>query len=258
MPLKRKNNSTTINVSKIKKVKEDDHLITVNSIAMSSITPLNSSLQRLGFEFFDKYCLDLSKNMLGKLLVRRFDDDTIVRTRIVEVEAYLGGTDSASHSFNNKCTDRNKAMFMDAGTAYVYNIYGIYCCFNISSKEPGGGVLVRALEPIDQLDILKKNRKIFEKKTFNLKKDLTSGPSRLCQALVINKELFNTKNLCADDNLWLEKDEENKKFEIVAAKRINIDYAGEDACNKLYRFYVKNSKFVSVVDKNAIDVADTV
>ena len=124
-----------------KKVKTNDEKSSkLVESSVSQVSLVNDN-KRLGFEFYDKSCLDLSQSLLGKILVRRFDDDTKVRTRIVEVEAYLGGNDSASHSFNDKRTDRTEAMFMPASTAYVYNIYGIYCCLNISAKEPGAAVL---------------------------------------------------------------------------------------------------------------------
>lgn len=222
--------------------------------AMNTCIKSLSDNNRLSFEFFNKDCISLSKSLLGKILVRRFNEE-IIRTKIVEVEAYLGADDSASHSYKNKITERNKAMFMPAGTAYVYNIYGIYCCFNISSKEPGGGVLIRAVEPLDNFDLIKKNRKILGKKLSNLKL-LTTGPSRLCQALNITKELFNQKDLCVNNtNLWLENESKNDNLiDIVASKRINIDYAGEEACNKLYRFYIKDNKYVSVIDKNPVAI----
>ena len=210
--------------------------------------------KRLSFEFYNKPCLELSKNLLGKILVRRFDDNIYVRTRIVEVEAYLGDKDQASHSFDNNCTDRTKAMFMPPGTVYVYNIYGIYCCLNISAKEDGAAVLIRAVEVINEIELLGKNRDLSAKKSINIKKDLTNGPSKLCQALNITKILFDQKSFCTDEYLWLEKDESEEKVGIVASKRINIDSAGEEACSKLYRFYIKDNQFVSKIDKNAVEL----
>ena len=75
-----------------------------------------------------------SRGLLGKVLCREADGGEVLRGRIVETEMYPGQTDKASHSYNEKKTARNGAMFMVPGTAYVYNIYGMYCCFNISSK----------------------------------------------------------------------------------------------------------------------------
>lgn len=89
---------------------------------------------RLGPEFFNQPCEEMAKSLLGKILVRRLDDDVVVRGRIVETESYPGDQDVASHSFNGKMTSRNEPMFMRPGTAYVYLTYGMYHCFNISSK----------------------------------------------------------------------------------------------------------------------------
>ena len=90
-------------------------------------------MKRLSRKFFDRDCERLAKGLLGKVLCRELDGE-ILKGRIVETEMYPGQTDKASHSFNQKRTGRNGAMFMAPGTAYVYNIYGMYCCFNISSK----------------------------------------------------------------------------------------------------------------------------
>ncbi|CAF0845495.1 unnamed protein product [Brachionus calyciflorus] len=224
------------------------------------------SINRLKDDFFNQECLTLCKNLLGKYLIRRIDDDnktTHIITKIVEVEAYTGSNDQASHSFNNKQTDRNKAMFMKAGSAYVYNIYGCYCCFNISSKEPGGGVLIRALEPIQGIDLMYQNR-IDTIKGKNKKlntKDLTNGPSKLCMAVKITKDLFNQVDLATSDFLWLQDkldidNEVSQVCKIIASKRIGIDYAGEEAINKLWRFYIKDNKFVSVKSKEPVEIDD--
>lgn len=90
--------------------------------------------KRLDAQFYDTPCEEMAKNLLGKVLVRQLDENTIVRGRIVETESYLGHEDAASHSFKGKVTSRNEPMFMKPGTAYVYMTYGMYHCFNISSK----------------------------------------------------------------------------------------------------------------------------
>lgn len=89
---------------------------------------------RLGAEFYNQPCEEMAKSLLGKILVRRLDDDVVVRGRIVETESYPGAEDVASHSFNGKVTPRNEPMFMKPGTVYVYLTYGMYHCFNISSQ----------------------------------------------------------------------------------------------------------------------------
>ena len=98
--------------------------------------------------FYDAPAVDLAKQLLGKILHRVLDSGDVLSGRIVETEAYLGVTDKACHAFDGKRTARTEPMFMSPGTAYVYIIYGMYHCLNISSKEPGACVLIRALEPI--------------------------------------------------------------------------------------------------------------
>ena len=102
-----------------------------HNICGASVSP--DSNTRLQLPFYDKPCVDLAKALLGKRIVRVLDSEKLCG-RIVETESYLGGDDKASHSYGGKQTAKNGAMFMPAGTAYVYNIYGIYTCLNISSK----------------------------------------------------------------------------------------------------------------------------
>lgn len=89
---------------------------------------------RLTSSFFDQPCCQLARSLLGKRLVRHSDDGCRLVGTIVETEAYLGPEDRAAHSFGGKRTPRNEAMFMAPGTSYVYNIYGMYSCMNISSQ----------------------------------------------------------------------------------------------------------------------------
>lgn len=93
-----------------------------------------SSNKRLGNRFYDAPCEEMAKSLLGKVIVRQLEGNIVLRGRIVETECYLGDKDAASHSFKGKITERNEPMFMKPGTAYVYMTYGMYHCFNISSK----------------------------------------------------------------------------------------------------------------------------
>ena len=220
-----------------------------------------SQEMRLGEEFFSQNCLDLSKNLLGKYLIRKLDNTTpCIACKIVEVEAYLGGTvDTAAHSYNFKKTPKNEAMYMKCGTAYVYNIYGIYCCLNIIANDKNGsGVLIRALEPTSLgIESLKANRKLDKKANLKL---LTNGPSKLCQAMMIKKDLFNKVDLTKCESLWLQHNVENQSgsdkdsFKIMSAKRIGIDYADQVAINSMFRFYIKDNAFVSVKAKDAVQI----
>ena len=219
----------------------------------------NNFESRLNDQFFNEPCIALAKKLLGKFLVRKLSAANgnlaeLCACKIVEVEAYPGGTDKASHSYNGKQTDRIKAMYMKPGTAYVYNIYGVYCCLNVSSQEPGGAVLIRALEPVLGIETIKNNRSSKSKSSKLKLKDMTSGPSKLCQALSITKETFNQTDLCHSEDMWLQdviilgKSSRivSTAPDVFEAKRIGIDYAGEEAVNSLYRFYVRNNLFVSV------------
>lgn len=102
----------------------------------SSADEVNNSMgTRLAKCFYNQSCKALAKALLGKVLVRHCKDTgERLRGVIVETEAYLGGEDKGAHSYNGKRTKKTEAMFMEAGTCYVYNIYGTYCCMNISSE----------------------------------------------------------------------------------------------------------------------------
>ncbi len=193
---------------------------------------------RLELPFFQRDSITLAQELLGKLLVREIDGVKIV-TKIVETEAYMGAEDKAAHSYNNRRTPRTEVMFGRAGIAYVYIIYGMYYCLNIVAAKEGipQAVLIRGVEPIEGLDILRKNRIIKSKKI----QDLTNGPGKLCQALNIDKTL-NGSDLILDNKLYIIDNKE--KHETISAKRINIDYAGEYK-DKLWRFYIKDNIYIS-------------
>ena len=159
----------------------------------------------------------------------------------METEAYLGGEDRAAHSHGGKRTERNEAMYMPPGTAYVYSIYGMHSCFNISSRGAGAAVLIRALRPLGGLESMRERRKRVKKD-----RDLCNGPAKLCQAMTINKTC-NKLDLCSSKSLWVEFPGEVEDIEgsVVASGRIGVDYAGEEWSSKLLRFYFRDCQFVS-------------
>jgi DNA-3-methyladenine glycosylase len=171
---------------------------------------------------------DVAKKLLGMKLVHETPEGKIAG-KIVEVEAYLFD-DPASHSYRGK-TQRNEAMFEEGGVAYVYKIYGVHHCFNVvtNKKEIGEAVLIRALEPLEGIELMKKNR--------NKDFDLCNGPAKLVVALGITKE-HNKMNL-SSGSLRLEEFEAPKK--IIAKKRIGIS----EGKNLKLRFYIQGNKFVS-------------
>ncbi|XP_062611038.1 DNA-3-methyladenine glycosylase-like [Saccostrea cucullata] len=218
----------------------------------SSTSCSKSERKRLIKSFYDQDCESLAKALLGKLLVTHCKDSgKKLSGVIVETEAYLGGEDKGAHSFNGKKTAKNEAMFMEPGTCYVYNIYGMYCCINISSEGEGAAVLLRAIDPVDGIDHMQKIRSQ-KSKTITKEKDLCNGPSKLCQALTISKDRFNKTDLTEADEIWLEDGDVVPETQIVKSARINIDYA-EEWAKKPLRFYVLGNKSVSKRDKMAED-----
>lgn len=184
-------------------------------------------------DFYLKKTIIVAKKLLGSYLVRSLGKDLLVG-KIVETEAYLGFRDPACHSFKGK-TERCRVMFGKGGHFYVYFIYGFHNCLNVVTEKEGipEAVLIRALEPVEGIEIMKKLRKG--------KKNLTSGPGVLCEALKIDRS-FNGHPVTKKP-LQIFKGED-KKFEICQVKRVGVDYSGNAKEWKL-RFYIKNNKFVS-------------
>lgn len=186
-------------------------------------------------------------------MVRHLGDGTELRGRIVETEAYLGPEDQAAHSRGGRQTPRNRGMFMRPGTLYVYLIYGMYFCMNVSSRGDGACVLLRALEPLGGLEVMRQLRHTVRKGAASraLKdRELCSGPSKLCQALAIDKS-FDQRDLATDEAVWLERGPSGSgEPAVVAAARVGIGHAGEWA-QKPLRFYIQGSPWVSVVDRAA-------
>ncbi len=169
-----------------------------------------------------------------------------ISARIVETEAYMGVIDKAAHSYGGKRTPRVEVMYGEPGHSYVYLIYGMYHCFNMVTGPQGvpQAVLIRALEPVEGLDLMAYNR--YQKPYGELNKKqitgLTSGPGKLCRALLIDKEL-NGEDLCGS-RLYVEEGETNG-LSIVESRRVGIDYA-EEARDFLWRFYIEGNPYVSV------------
>ncbi|XP_069875841.1 DNA-3-methyladenine glycosylase-like [Dipodomys merriami] len=208
---------------------------------------------RLGTEFFNQPAVPLARAFLGQVLVRRLADGTELRGRIVETEAYVGPEDEAAHSRGGRQTPRNRSMFMKAGTLYVYIIYGMYFCMNVSSQGDGSCVLLRALEPLEGLESMRQLRGTRRKGAAGRPikdRELCNGPSKLCQALAIDKS-FDQRDLAQDGALWLEHGSPQPSGPaVVAAARVGIGQAGEWT-KKPLRFYIRGCPWVSVVDKVA-------
>ena len=201
----------------------------------------------LNKEFFKRDTLSVAKDLLGKIIVKN-DNGIIYKAKIVETEAYLGVDDRAAHTFGDRKTERNKIMYEDAGTVYVYQTYGIHFMLNFVTQDKNipEAVLIRAIEPLNQFDKISLNRfgKIYNELTSYQKKNITNGPGKLTKALNIDKDL-NGNNLF-NQSFFVEDD--NSIFDIIIDKRIGIDYA-QEAVDFPYRFYIKDNSYVSVLKK---------
>ena len=199
---------------------------------------------KLDRNFYNRDTLVVAKELLGKILIHK-TDGKLLSGMIVETEAYLGINDKAAHAYGGRRTKRVETMYGPPGIAYVYIIYGMYNCLNTITREEGipQGVLIRGIEPIEGLEYMALNRfnRPLEELTKNQMKNLTNGPGKLCQAMMIDRSL-DKEDLCGD-RLYIEKGID-KNFNIVEAKRIGIDYA-EEARDFLYRFYIEGNPNVS-------------
>ena len=185
--------------------------------------------------FYQRDTLAVSSELLGQVLVRETPEGT-VRAIIVETEAYLGEKDDAAHSYKGK-SDRVRVQYGLSGMAYTYMIYGMYFCLNVTSGPLGAPevVLIRALEPLDGLELMKKRRKT--DKLMNL----CSGPGKLCMAFDIGKAQYG-EDLCSKGGLYIERGQAPGK--VLTSKRVGIDYAFASR-DELWRFTVSGSRFLS-------------
>ena len=192
----------------------------------------------LSRSFYDRPALDVARDLLGLVLVRRSSEGAVAG-RIVEVEAYIGVDDRASHAWRGK-TARNAAMFGPPGHAYVYFIYGMHWCLNLVTDREGvpSAVLLRAVEPLEGIERMRARRPKARKDP-----QLTSGPARLCQAFDVTGALDGA-DLCLPDSALFIEDRGLGCGPVAAAPRIGVDYAGEWAA-KPFRLYDAASPFVS-------------
>ena len=227
--------------------------INTSSLATIMSAPKAIMKTRLGNPFFNQDSTSLAMALLGKVLVRCFDGKELICGRIVETEAYLGLMDKACHS-NHKRTQRTEPMFMKAGTVYVFSIYGMYNCFNISSGGEGAAVLLRAVEPLSGLDLMQRIRSRQQKKERSLlPHQLCNGPSKLCLSYGITKELNKTDMTSTSSDIWIEEwsSEAMNIHQIVTSKRIGLGKKAAEWIDAPLRFYIQNCPSVSVIDRPA-------
>lgn len=188
-------------------------------------------------EFYLRDTLATAEELLGKILIHRTPEGS-ASGRIVEVEAYCGPEDPASHSYQNKQRSRTVVQYGPGGFAYVYFIYGMHYCMNVVTREENRpeAILIRALEPVSGLALMRARR------GRERAVELCSGPGKLCTALAIDISCYGD-DLCGD-KLFIEDTPDGMDEEIIRTPRINVDYAGEAAAYP-WRFIFKDNRFVS-------------
>jgi len=165
---------------------------------------------RLSLNFFLQGALEMAPGLLGKILVRHYEDGRIERYRINETEAYCGIQDLASHASKGR-TSRTDIMFGQGGTVYVYLIYGMYWMINIVAGEENipEAVLIRGVEGV-------------------------KGPGRVGKLLRLDRTFYG-EDLATSQRIWIEDGE--PVTEIKTSKRVGVDYSGPEWSEKMWRFY---------------------
>jgi DNA-3-methyladenine glycosylase len=168
-------------------------------------------MNRLQKNFFTRDVLEVAPDLLGKYLVRKFEDGRIKKFLITEVEAYRGEKDLACHASKGR-TPRTEIMYNDGGHIYVYLVYGMYWMLNFvtSTKNIPQAVLIRGIKGFD-------------------------GPGKLTKNLSIDKSFYG-EDLVMSDRLWIENGLKSSDMKYMETLRIGIDYAGEIYKNKPWRF----------------------
>ena len=192
---------------------------------------------RIPRSFYMRGALAVARDLPGMYLFRRIGGTTLAG-RIVEVEAYLGSRDPASHAYRGM-TPRNEVMFRGGGRLYVYFTYGMHFCCNVVAGPPGSGlaVLIRAVEPVAGIDVMTRLRSRDGRR--RRMHDLCSGPGKLCQAFGITGS-DNGTDLCGDQ-IWLAGRGTGAKGRLARSVRIGISRGREFP----WRFYLRDNPFVS-------------
>lgn len=182
-------------------------------------------MTKLTRSFYTDEVLDVTPKLLGKYICRRFDDGTIGRFQITEVEAYCGVKDLACHASKGR-TARTEAMYNEGGHVYVYLIYGMYWLINIvtGKKNDPQAILIRGVMGV-------------------------SGPGRTGRVLKLDKSFYN-EDLTTSNRIWLE--DMNEELSYITTPRIGINYAGKPWVDKKWRFVHDPSK----AEKDPTDAED--
>ena len=194
---------------------------------------------KLPRSFYLQDTVTVARSLLGCVLWRRAGRK-LLAARLVEVEAYLGANDSASHARRGLRSRRNESMYLEGGHAYVYFTYGMHWCVNVVTQEAdiAEAVLLRAAEPVRGIETMRERRPKAKRD-----RDLTNGPGKLCSAMAIDKALDGER--LDGKNLWLApRDIEVQEADIAVSHRIGVENSGQAARWPL-RFYIRGIAYVS-------------
>lgn len=183
--------------------------------------------------------MDVARELLGQRLVHLLPDGTRLAGRIVETEAYLGHEDPAAHVFGGRRTERVEPMYGEPGLSYIYFIYGVYFCLNVSTvaKDVPEAVLIRALEPVEGVEIMR------AKKPEVPVEFLANGPGKLCIAMQLTRAQ-NALDMTTNPELWIEQDGKFRDVAINDGPRIGIGDK-HDAVHWPLRFGVRGHPSLS-------------
>jgi DNA-3-methyladenine glycosylase len=189
--------------------------------------------------FLNSDVVNLAKQLLGCYIHTQINGNYCSGI-ITETEAYAGKNDKACHAHLGRFTERTKVMYENGGIAYVYLCYGIHHLFNIVTNTAGNAdaILIRAAEPTEGVEHMLERRN-----KPKLTPQLTAGPGNFSKAFGITKQ--HNGLTVTEHQIWLSQGTSITEKDIVKTTRIGIDYAEEDALLH-WRFYIKNSKYVSV------------
>jgi DNA-3-methyladenine glycosylase len=221
---------------------------------MASAPDRRSPMSPLPLSFYRRPAEQVARDLLGCYLVRRAGEGPgratsaspgeLLVLRLVEVEAYFGAPDRASHAWGGRHTPRNASLYLPGGHAYVYFIYGMHWCLNAVTGEAGVGsaVLLRAGEPLAGEERMRANRGLPADRSPARPGDVAGGPGKLCQALAVDRA-FDGLRLDSGP-LQLVAGEPVPPGQVAVGPRIGVAYAGEAAAWPL-RFAVAGNPHVS-------------
>ena len=203
----------------------------------------------LSREFYNGDTVEIAQKLLGKYLVRRLTDGTLLVGRIIETEAYVGRCDKACHAYRYRKTPRTSTLFAPPGTAYVYLIYGMYDCLNFVTEPEGepSAVLLRSVEPVAGEETMRSFR--YDKPMTDYRqKNFLNGPGKVCRAFAVTRAQ-NGLDLTTGEDLFLCDSPEDvaipcpapTKEQMRTGKRIGVDYA-EEAKDFPWRFWLEKEE----------------